>query len=144
MSVIYKPPKGGGLGPLWAVAPQERKGKERKGKQFRLIMAFCTSAETCCALKLCNNIKLSFDRQPSSLYMVIYKTSILIGVKWGISEARNLLTWESYRNTSLIFQWHSESYVRNFLLIVISVWMLKTATVRTHKKLFQCELLICK
>jgi hypothetical protein len=25
--------KGGGLDPIWAVAPQKRKGKERKGKE---------------------------------------------------------------------------------------------------------------
>jgi hypothetical protein len=27
LSEIYKPTKGGGLGSIWAVAPQERKGK---------------------------------------------------------------------------------------------------------------------
>jgi hypothetical protein len=31
--LIQKPPKGGGLGPIWAVAPQERKKERRKERK---------------------------------------------------------------------------------------------------------------
>jgi hypothetical protein len=38
LSVIWKPPrKGGVLGPIWAVVPQERKGKERKVGNFSVL-----------------------------------------------------------------------------------------------------------
>ena len=54
------------------------------------------------------------------LYEKTYKTDILIGVKFVISDAGRLPTYKSNENTSLVCYWHSLYLITNLLTYLLT------------------------